>query len=89
MLINVTIKLIEPAKEDTPATCKLKIAKSTAGLGCPVKLLKGGYTVQPVPAPPSTIEDNNNKDKDGGNNQKLILYRDKKSIIFENLTASD
>jgi hypothetical protein len=33
----------------------------------------GGYTVQPVPAPPSTKADNNNKVNEGGNNQKLIL----------------
>jgi len=73
--MKVTMKLIEPANDDTPATCKLKIAKSTAGEGCPVILLKGGYTVHPVPAPPSTIEDNNSKDKAGGNNQKLKLFK--------------
>jgi len=31
--MKVTIKLIAPAIEETPATCKLKIAKSTAGVG--------------------------------------------------------
>jgi hypothetical protein len=31
MLIIVEIKLIAPNKEETPAKCKLKIAKSTAG----------------------------------------------------------
>lgn len=36
--------------------------------------LRGGYTVQPVPAPTSTVADVNNKIKDGGNNQKLILF---------------
>ena len=30
ILIIVTIKLIAPAIEETPAICKLKIAKSTA-----------------------------------------------------------
>jgi hypothetical protein len=30
----VTIKLIEPKIEDTPAICKLKIAKSTEGPEC-------------------------------------------------------
>jgi hypothetical protein len=34
----------------------------------------GGYTVQPVPAPDSTKDDNNNNIKDGGNNQKLRLF---------------
>ena len=36
--------------------------------------LNVGYTVQPVPAPPSTKEDSNNKLKEGGNNQKLMLF---------------
>ncbi len=30
----VEIKLIEPANDDAPARCKLKIAKSTDGVGC-------------------------------------------------------
>jgi len=30
---KVTIKFTAPAIDDTPATCKLKIAKSTAGVG--------------------------------------------------------
>jgi len=80
MFINVTIKLIAPAIDDTPATCKLKIARSTAGVGCPKILDKGGYTVQPVPAPPSTTEDNNKSDSDGGNNQKDKLFSRGKAI---------
>ncbi len=35
---------------------------------------KGGYTVQPVPAPCSTNAEPNNKVKAGGNNQKLRLF---------------
>jgi hypothetical protein len=38
-------------------------------------LLRGGYTVHPVPAPTSTKAELNNKSKDGGNNQKLILFK--------------
>lgn len=34
----------------------------------------GGYTVQPVPAPPSTKDDPNNNINAGGSNQKLILF---------------
>jgi len=34
----------------------------------------GGYTVQPVPAPPSAKPDNINKIREGGNNQKLKLF---------------
>jgi hypothetical protein len=60
--------------EDKPDKCKLKIAKSTAPLECAKIPLKGGYTVQPVPAPVSTILDNNNKINEGGNNQKLKLF---------------
>jgi hypothetical protein len=36
--------------------------------------------VQPVPAPPSIQVDNNNKAKDGGNNQKLKLFNLGKAI---------
>jgi len=74
MLVIVTIKLIAPAIEDTPAKCKLKIAQSTEVPGCPKLLDNGGYTVHPVPAPDSTKLDNNNKIKAGGNNQKLKLF---------------
>ena len=37
-------------------------------------------TVHPVPAPPSTKLELNNKMKDGGNNQKLILFNLGKAI---------
>jgi hypothetical protein len=71
----VTIKLIAPNKEETPAKCKLKIAKSTEAPECACTLDNGGYTVHPVPAPVSTRLDANNKSKDGGNNQKLMLFK--------------
>jgi hypothetical protein len=38
-------------------------------------LESGGYTVQPVPAPLSTKLEDNNNIKDGGNNQKLMLFK--------------
>lgn len=34
----------------------------------------GGYTVQPVPTPPSTKLETTNNVSDGGNNQKLMLF---------------
>jgi hypothetical protein len=34
----------------------------------------GGYTVHPVPAPASTIEEASRRRKDGGRSQKLILF---------------
>jgi hypothetical protein len=42
--------------------------------------LKGGYTVQPVPAPNSTKEEDINKVKEGGKSQKLILFNRGKAI---------
>lgn len=70
----VIIILIDAAMEDAPARCKLKIAKSTAGPECASTEERGGYTVQPVPAPPSAKEDSTNKKREGGNNQKLRLF---------------
>jgi len=69
----VTIKFIAPKIEDIPAKCKLKIAKSTEPPEWNSILANGGYTVQPVPAPPSTKLDATNNKNDGGNNQKLKL----------------
>jgi len=63
-----------PAIEEIPAKCKLNIAISTDAPECANTLLKGGYTVQPVPTPVSTKLDNNNNSKAGGNNQKDILF---------------
>lgn len=75
MLVIVTIKLIAPRIEDTPARCKEYIAQSTDPPECAWIPLNGGYTVQPVPTPASTNEDETNKTSEGGNSQKLILLR--------------
>ena len=75
MLNIVTIKLIAPKIDDTPAKCKLNIAISTAPPGWPTAPLRGGYKVQPVPAPPSIKAELNNKINDGTSNQKLTLLR--------------
>jgi hypothetical protein len=74
MLNIVVIKFTVPKIEDIPAKCKLKIAKSTEPPEWNPILDNGGYTVQPVPAPPSTKLDDNSKINEGGNNQKLILF---------------
>jgi len=42
IFIIVTIKLIAPAIEETPAKCKLNIAKSTEAPECAIAELKGG-----------------------------------------------
>jgi len=70
----VVMKLLDPKIEEIPAKCKLNIAKSTAPPEWYSIDDKGGYTVHPVPAPPSTIEDATNNINAGGNNQKLILF---------------
>ena len=43
ILIAVLMKLIAPNKEDTPAKCNEKIAKSTEPPECDCTLDKGGY----------------------------------------------
>jgi hypothetical protein len=68
------MKFMAPNIELIPAKCKLKIAKSTEPPEWYSILDNGGYTVHPVPAPPSTKLDEANKIKAGGNNQKLILF---------------
>jgi hypothetical protein len=77
MLNIVVIKLIAPSKEAAPAKCKLKIAQSTP---IPSIAERGGYTVHPTPAPPSNNVDVTNKNKDGGINQKLKLFKRGKAI---------
>jgi hypothetical protein len=80
IFIIVVIKLILPAIEDTPAKCNENMAKSTLPPECATIELKGGYIVQPVPAPVSTINDKTNNKNAGGNNQKLKLLSLGKAI---------
>lgn len=75
IFIMVTIKLIAPRIEETPAMCKLRIPKSTAGPSWNIESDKGGYTVQPVPTPDPTIAELTRRDKEGGRSQKLILFK--------------
>lgn len=74
MLIIVVIKLIAPKIEEMPAKCREKIVKSTEAPAWPKFPDRGGYTVHPVPAPASTPEDANNRRKEGGRSQKLMLF---------------
>ena len=80
MFINVHMKFIAPNKDETPAKCKEKIDRSTAGPEWDCMLANGGYTVHPVPAPPSAKDPTNNKINEGGNNQKDILLSLGKAI---------
>lgn len=68
------MKLMAPRIDDIPARCKEKIAKSTEAPLWPLRDLKGGYTVQPVPAPPSTNLLLIRRINEGGNSQKLMLF---------------
>jgi hypothetical protein len=70
----VTIKFIAPSIDEIPARCRLKIAKSIDGPECANALDKGGYNVQPVPAPFSTKVELNNNNKEGTNIQKETLF---------------
>lgn len=74
IFIIVTMKFIAPSIEETPAKCKLKIARSTDPPECAWIPASGGYTVHPVPTPDSTREDETKSISDGGNSQKLILF---------------
>lgn len=70
----VVIKLIAPKIEDTPARWREKIVKSTDAPAWARFPAKGGYTVHPVPAPASTMEDAQRSRNDGGSSQKLMLF---------------
>lgn len=74
MLRVVVIKLIAPRIDDTPARWREKMVKSTDGPACARFPARGGYTVQPVPAPASTPADAKRSRNDGGSNQKLMLF---------------
>lgn len=76
----VVIKLMAPRIEETPAKCSEKIVRSTEGPACAILPAKGGYTVQPVPAPDSTAEEASRRRKEGGRSQKLILFIRGKAI---------
>lgn len=70
----VVIKLILLKMEETPPKCKEKIAKSTEKSVWKETLDKGGYTVQPVPAPTEIKEDKIKKVIAGKSIQNLKLF---------------
>ena len=73
-LPKVLIKFTAPKIDLTPAKCREKIAKSTELPAWAIFLDKGGYTVQPVPAPLSTNDLVNSITSAGIRNQNLILF---------------
>lgn len=74
ILIIVVMKLIAPRIDETPARWREKIARSTEAPACARFPASGGYTVQPVPTPASTVEEASKSRKEGGRSQKLILF---------------
>ena len=77
---KVLIKFTAPKREDTPARWREKIAKSTDGPEWAKFLLRGGYTVYPVPAPEPTNDLLVNIIRAGSKNQNLILFNRGKAI---------
>jgi hypothetical protein len=73
-LITVEIKFTAPRIDEAPAKCREKIAKSTEGPACAIFLARGGYTVQPVPAPFSTAAEDKSNIREGGRSQNLMLF---------------
>lgn len=74
------MKLMAPKMDDTPAKCSEKIVKSTEAPAWARLPANGGYTVHPVPAPASTMEEAKSKRNDGGRSQKLMLFIRGKAI---------
>jgi hypothetical protein len=74
MLMIVVMKFTAPRIEEAPARCRLKIERSTEAPAWAIPAERGGYTVQPVPAPLSTNPPVRSKIKDGGSSQKLMLF---------------
>lgn len=80
ILMVVVIKFTAPKIEEIPAKCKEKIAKSTDAPAWAIPADRGGYTVQPVPAPFSTRLLANKRVREGGSSQNLILFIRGKAI---------
>lgn len=80
MLKIVVMKLIAPSIDDKPLRWRLKIARSTDPPLWYCTDERGGYTVHPVPAPSSIKTDRTNNKIEGGNNQKLMLFKRGKAI---------
>ncbi len=78
--IIVERKLILPRIEEIPARCKLKMARSTEIPEWNLESDRGGYTVQPVPAPASRILESNSSRKDGTISQNERLFIRGKAI---------
>jgi hypothetical protein len=66
--------LTAPRIDDTPARCSQKIARSTNAPAWAIPLARGGYTVQPVPAPLSSMLLASRRVRDGGRSHNVMLF---------------
>ena len=87
MLMMVVMKLMAPRIEETPARCREKIVRSTEAPAWARLPARGGYTVQPVPAPASTIEDDRSNRKEGGRSQNLYYLSE--GMLYQGLQLSE
>lgn len=72
-----------PAKlDDAPTRCNEKIAVSTLGHEWAMFEAIAEYTVQPVPAPSSTYEEEI-KRKNGGGEVKCLCYLDEEMLYLD------
>jgi len=74
ILIIVVMKFTAPRIDLAPAIWSLKIDRSMDAPAWAIPAERGGYTVHPVPAPLSTNPPVNNKIKEGGKSQNLMLF---------------
>lgn len=72
---TVTMKLILPRMELTPARCNEKITKSILALSLAGILLKGGYSVQPLKAPTPILKESHKSHNLPGRSQNDIALR--------------
>ena len=77
------MKLITPEIEETPTRCKEKMVRSTEAPTWARLRVRGGYTVQPIPAPASTIDDARSSRKEVGRSQKLMLFIQGNAMLGE------
>jgi len=73
MLRIVVMKFIAPSILEIPDRCRLKMARSTDPPEWLCRLLSGGYTVHPVPAPCSTKALARSRIRLGGSSQNEML----------------
>jgi hypothetical protein len=73
----VVIRLREPKMEEKPATWRLRMDKSTAGPAENGVSERGGYKVQPVPAPPEKSPEVRSVKETGRSLKEMLLRRGK------------